>query len=160
MKTCREFEALLSSYAKEELNVIQSGRVAAHIARCAHCRREVETYRRLAEQMRNLPAPILPEQALQEFSRAVSARIAQPRTASRSRAFALLSPSLPPQWRYGWVAVATLALVLVLGILYAPFERTGKPTALLAPLLQARAWDKLYYGLVQKETRKLLLHEP
>ncbi len=160
MQTCREFEALLSSYAKEELHVLQSERVAAHIARCEHCRREVETYRQLADRIRNLPAPELPEHAVQEFARAVLRQIAEPQPRRRSRAFDFFSSPAQQRWRYGLAGLAVLAFTLAVGLWYAPLEQKSRPATLLAPLLQARAWDQLYEGLLKKETRALLLHEP
>ncbi len=159
MPRCEKFKTQLALYANGELPAKQRERVAAHLALCPSCRAEVEAYRQLAERMHDLPSPTIPEHALRGFTQAIMDQIA-PRQRRRPRAFDFISHLFRPRWRYAWATAAMVALMFVLGLWYVPLEREGPPARKLAPLLQARAWDKLYYGLLEKETRALLLHEP
>lgn len=159
MKTCQNFEALLAAFANEDLSGAQAGRVAAHVAECERCAREVETYRQLARRMRALPEPVLPEQVLREFSRAVMTQIAPPQSRRSPFVQTWIEPLFRPRWSYALATAAMIGFMLVLGLWYAPFERESPRARTLAPLLQARAWDKIYYGLLKKESRALLLHE-
>ncbi len=160
MLTCHSFEPLLSLFANDDLDARETARVAAHVSHCERCRKEVEAYRQLARQMQSLPAPLVPDHALRGFSQEVMTNIAAPQTRYWTRVMSALRLFFQPRSRYAWATFATAVLVCALAIWYQPFEQGGKPAIKLAPLLQARAWDKLYYGLLQKETRALLLHEP
>lgn len=160
MPTCKKMKPLLSLYANAELHARQNARVAAHVAQCARCRAEVETYRNLALRLHKLPAPNLPEHALHGFAEAILEQIApQPlRTLGSWRAG--IAALFRPQWHYAWAAAAMIAIVLGLGLWYAPLEREHQTMQQLPQLLQARAWDKIYYGLLEKDSRTALLHEP
>lgn len=160
MRQCGKYKALLAHYAREELRPKQSERVAAHVAQCVSCHEEVAAYRRLAAHLHKLPAPTLPEQALHGFAEAVMKQVTPGPAQNFVKRFEFVASLLQPRWRYAWGAVAMLFLVLAIGLWYAPFEREHQAVQQLPQLLQARAWDKIYYGLLEKDTRAELMQQP
>ncbi len=160
MPTCRKFQSLLALYANGDLHPKQSARVATHVSQCTSCRAEVEAYRNLAFRLHELPEPHVPDHVLHGFANAIMEQIApQPsRTAVSWRAG--LASLFGSQWRYAWASAAIIAVVLGLGLWYAPFEREHQAVQQLPQLLQARAWDKIYYGLLEKDSRAAFMHEP
>lgn len=160
MRQCEKYEALLAHYAREELRPKQTERVATHVAQCVRCREEVAAYRRLAAHLNKLPEPILPEHALHGFAEAVMQQVGSEPAQSLVKRFEFIAPLLQPRWRYAWGAAAMMFLVLAIGLWYAPFEREHQAVQRLPQLLQARAWDKIYYGLLEKDTRAEFMQQP
>ena len=86
------------------------------------------------------------------------AQIAPP-ARNGARAWDFLAQLFRPRWRYAWATAAIVGFMLVLGLWYVPYEREHQAALQLPQLLQARAWDKLYEGLLQEDTRAPLMHQ-
>lgn len=160
MNTCRHFEKHLSAFAQEELSAKHAAQVAAHLVHCAHCRAAVESYRALAREMRRLPETPVPEHVMHGFSREIMEQISSPRSVKITRRYDWFFALFTPRRRFAIASLATAGIVFALAFWQTAIERNGAPAHHLAHILQTRAWEKLYYGLLQKESRSLLLHEP
>jgi hypothetical protein len=161
MKTCQDFEALLSLFSNNELEVVPRAAVAAHLVACAACRQKVEDYHELKKYSSRLPAPELPANLFADFHQGVLEKIARHDETQRQRLgqIALLY-MLQRRWRLA-IAIATLVVLLALPrwLTYAPVFRSA-PGSSLAQLLEKRDWTGLYYAMRDGDSRTRLFHEP
>ena len=127
----------LKGFAEAELAERRRPRIAAHLADCDRCRREVAGLRTMRDQLRGLPVPELSDDLLGRIlaSRAAGARIILPASEE--------SPSLRRR-SLTWVAAGTAAAAAAM-LLWPRSGRDGEPsfglfdgTPLLPAMLQAQ----------------------
>jgi len=161
MKTCQDFEALLSLFSNNELAAVPRAAVAGHLAACAACRQKVEDYHELKKYSSRLPAPELPANLFADFHPGVLEKIARHDDTQRQRlGLIAILYTLQRRWRLV-IAIATLVALLALPrwLAYAPAFRSA-PRSSLAQLLEKRDWTGLYYAMLNSDSRTMLFHEP
>jgi hypothetical protein len=161
MKTCQDFEALLSLFSNNELAAETREAVAAHLAACAACRQKVEDYHELKKYSSRLPAPELPENLFADFHQGVLAKIVRSDETQRQR-LGLMAIFYALHRRQRLViAIATLVMLLALPRWLArDTEFRSAPPSALAQLLEKRDWMGLYYAMRDGDSRTRLFHEP
>ena len=161
MKSCRDFENLLSLLTGDELEVEQTARLAAHLERCAVCRQKVVAYKQMANHLAAMDAPALPEILFADFYAGVREKIATDvQVKSRMLGLAAVIYALHRRWRFALAAVAFLMMAVAAVLLTHRFWSTPQPSYTLARLLEDRNWEGLYHALQTSASRRVLLDEP
>ncbi|MEN6325719.1 MAG: zf-HC2 domain-containing protein [Syntrophomonas sp.] len=105
---CEQVKNLLSPYVDEMVDQKDKALIDAHIAACPKCRQQIEDYRHMANMMRRMEPPTLPDNFTAELSRRV--RDEQNKLLG---AYPLRTPK-----KSGWAA-AVLAVFALTGGIYA-----------------------------------------
>lgn len=162
MKSCRDFENLLSLFAGGELEVEQAAQVAAHLETCAACQEKVSAYKQLASHLSAMGSPALPDILFENFYFGVKEKIAAD-VQARSRVlglFALLH-ALHRHRRLAWMALALVVMIAASTLLWTQrFQPTSQSHHSLTQLLEKREWASLYHAMRNSETKLRLLDEP
>jgi len=161
MKTCQDFEALLSLFSNNELAAESRAAVASHLVNCAACRQKIEDYHELKKYLFKLPTPALPENLFADFHQGVLEKISRSGATPKQR-LGLIAVLYALYRRQRFViAVATLIMLIAVPAWLTHSLRTpSQPRPNLAQLLEKRDWKDLYYALLKNETRNQLLDQP
>jgi len=82
---CGDRQQALQAFAAEELPAAQAHALAAHLQRCAGCRRDLQAYRRLMQGLRAMPAPPAPPGLEREVLAALEPQFVQRRRLRETR---------------------------------------------------------------------------
>jgi len=149
-----ETELLLPWYVAGRLDEAEVARVDAHLADCLVCREELETERRLARGLADLPSGADEDWArlrlrLAEREAGGSRRPPTPRAAA-------MTPRRPPRWI--WAAVAAqLSLVVLLGAL--GYRRLETPSYRTLSAREAQPAEAAVVVVFQPETPERALRQ-
>jgi anti-sigma factor RsiW len=162
MKSCRDFESLLSLFASGELEVEQTAQVAAHLERCAACRQKVSAYKQLASHLSAMGSLALPDNLFENFYIGVRQKItAGARARSRALGLVALLHALHRRRRLAWMALALVVMITGSTLLWTQrFQPASQSPNSLTQLLEKRKWAELYYALRNSESKLRLLDEP
>lgn len=162
MKSCRDFESLLSLFAGGELEAEQTAQVAAHVETCAACRQKVSTYKQLASHLAAMGHPIIPDILFENFYDGVREKItADIQTRSRALGLVALLHALHRHRRLAGMALAFVVVIAGSTLLWTKrFQATSQSHHSLTQLLEQREWNDLYYAMRKNETKLRLLDEP
>jgi len=161
MKTCQDFESLLSLFSNNELAAEAREAVALHLVTCAACRQKVEDYHELKKYLSRLPAPELPENLFADFHQGVLEKITHRDKTQRQRlGLIAVLYALYRRQRF-LIAVATLVLMMAITT-WLTHERNSRsmPRSSLTQLLEKRDWTELYYAMNNNDSLTNLLDEP
>jgi hypothetical protein len=161
MKSCRNFENLLSLFICGELEGEQTAQVAAHLETCAACRQKVNEYKKLASHLSAMGAPAVPDNLFEGFYQGVQDKIAAGSKA-QSRLLALVAILLAYYRRRRFAfAVAVLIAIITVPLLLTQRLRAPSPSrTVLIRMLEERDWPALYAAIIDRETGSSLLNEP
>jgi hypothetical protein len=161
MKSCRDFESLLSLFAGGELEAGQAAQIAAHLETCAACRQKAVAYKQLASHLSTMGSPALPDNLFNDFYDGVREKIAA-NAQVRNRMFELLAVihALHRRRRFALAAAAVVILITVPILLTQRFRTPPQPRTALIQLLEERDWPALYSAILDRETGSSLLNEP
>lgn len=162
MKSCRDFENLLTLFAGGELEVEQTAQVTAHLETCMACREKVAAYKKLTSHLSTLGSPALPDNLFENFYVGVREKITADMQA-RSRALGLVAllRALHRHRHLAWMAVALVVMIAGSALLWTQrFQPTSQSHPSLTQLLEKREWDGLYHAMRKNETKLRLLDEP
>jgi len=161
MKTCRDFESLLSLFSNNELAAEPRAAVASHLVNCAACRQKIEDYHELKKYLFKLPTPELPENLFADFHQGVLDKIARSKAIQNQRlGFFAIVYALYRRQRF-IIAVTTLLMLIALPTWLAHHRNSrSAPRSSLTQLLERRDWTGLYYAMLDGNSRIRLLNEP
>ncbi|MCA1850739.1 MAG: zf-HC2 domain-containing protein, partial [Acidobacteria bacterium] len=108
MYGCREAQEFIGPYLDNELDAVTTGRISAHMERCAICRREMETYRSQNELLAHSIKSV-------EYDTAKLRNSIKAATTGRHRsASPLWSRLLTPRWAIASVCVVAILATAIL----------------------------------------------
>jgi hypothetical protein len=162
MKSCRDFENLLSLFAGGELEAEQTAQVAAHLETCAACRQKVSAYKQLTSHLSEMDSPALPDKLFKDFYDGVREKIAaDARARSRTLGLVALLHVLHRHRRLAWVASAFVVVIIGSALLLTQrFQPISQSPNSLTQLLEKREWGGLYHAMRNNEMKLRFLDEP
>ncbi|MGH7595767.1 MAG: anti-sigma factor family protein [bacterium] len=161
MKSCRDFESLLSLFAGNELEVEQSAQIVAHLERCAACRQKVSAYKQLASHLSEMDSPALPDKLFEGFYEGVVDKIAASSKAqSRWLGLVAIMHAYFRRRRLAFAVAALFIMIIVPILLTQRFRTPSQSRTALMQLLEERNWPGLYSAILDRETGGRLLNEP
>jgi hypothetical protein len=161
MKSCQDFESLLSLFAGGELEAEQAARVNAHLETCTECRQKVAAYERLTKHLAVIKPAALPANFFDDFHGGVLEKIAAG-TQARNRMFELFAVihALYRRRRFAFAVAAFIIMITVPVLLTQRFRSLPQSRTDLIQLLEKRNWPALYSAILNRETGGSLLNEP